>query len=64
MFMAGPRLPELIILVVIVLLIFGPGKLPSVGRGFGEMIRGFKQEADTGKREDEEASAKEAARKV
>lgn len=53
------HVPELIILVVIVLLIFGPGRLPGLGRGVGEMIRGFRQETNAAKRESEEKAAKE-----
>lgn len=56
------RVPELLIVLVIALLIFGPGKLPKVGKGVGEMIRGFRQEAETGKTE--QASAEEVAPKV
>jgi sec-independent protein translocase protein TatA len=51
------HVPELIILVVIVLLIFGPGRLPGLGRGVGEMIRGFRQETTAAKREEEEKKA-------
>ena len=57
------RIPELLIGLVIVLLIFGPGKLPGLGRGLGEMIKGFRHETATTKAE-EEAAAQEAARKV
>lgn len=31
-----------IIVLVIVLIIFGPGKLPGLGKSIGETIRGFK----------------------
>jgi sec-independent protein translocase protein TatA len=34
--------PEVIILLVIVLLVFGPGKLPEIGSAVGRGIRGFK----------------------
>jgi sec-independent protein translocase protein TatA len=34
--------PELLIILVIVVLIFGVGKLPQLGRGIGESIRNFK----------------------
>ena len=35
--------PEhLIIILVIALLIFGPSKLPGLGKGLGEAFRGFK----------------------
>ena len=36
--------PEhLIIILVIALLIFGPTKLPGLGKGLGEAFRGFKE---------------------
>lgn len=35
-------IPELLIILVIVLVIFGAGKLPQLGRGIGEGIRNFK----------------------
>ena len=35
-------LPELIIIGIIVLLIFGPKKLPDLGAGLGKAIRDFK----------------------
>ena len=34
---------HLLIILVIVLIIFGPGKLPGVGDSIGEAIRGFKK---------------------
>jgi len=38
------HLPELIIVLVIVLMIWGPGKLPSVGGALGRAIRDFRRE--------------------
>jgi sec-independent protein translocase protein TatA len=35
-------LPELLIVLAIALLIFGPRKLGELGKGLGEGIRGFK----------------------
>ena len=35
-------LPELIIIGVIALLVFGPKKLPDLGAGLGKAIRDFK----------------------
>ena len=35
-------LPELIVIVIIALLIFGPKKLGELGKGLGEGIRNFK----------------------
>ena len=40
--MFGIGLPELTIIMVIVLLIFGAGKLPGIGAGIGKGIRDFK----------------------
>jgi sec-independent protein translocase protein TatA len=34
--------PEIIILLVVVLLVFGPGKLPEIGGAVGRGIREFK----------------------
>ncbi len=41
--MFGVGMPELIVILVIVLIIFGAGKLPSIGVGLGKAIRGFKK---------------------
>lgn len=35
--------PELILILVIALIIFGPGKLPSVGASIGKAINEFKK---------------------
>jgi sec-independent protein translocase protein TatA len=35
-------IPELIIILVIVILIFGANRLPEIGRGIGKGIRNFK----------------------
>ncbi len=40
MFGLGPM--ELIIILVIILIIFGAGKLPEIGGGMGKAIRNFK----------------------
>jgi sec-independent protein translocase protein TatA len=34
---------HLLIVLAIVLVIFGPGKLPELGEGLGKSIRGFKK---------------------
>jgi sec-independent protein translocase protein TatA len=34
---------HLVILLIIVLLVFGPKNLPQIGRGLGDAIRGFKK---------------------
>lgn len=39
----GIGVPELIIVLVIVLLVFGAGKLPEIGSGLGKAIKNFKK---------------------
>lgn len=41
-------LPELLLLVAIALLIFGPSKLADLGKGLGEGIRNFKSSVREG----------------
>lgn len=36
-----------LVVLVIVLLIFGPGKLPSIGNALGKSIKNFKNAADS-----------------
>jgi sec-independent protein translocase protein TatA len=40
--MFGIGMPELIIILVIILIIFGAGKLPEIGGGMGKAIRNFR----------------------
>jgi sec-independent protein translocase protein TatA len=46
-------LPELLIILAIVFLIFGANKLPQLGAGLGEGIRNFKKSIKGGGDEDE-----------
>ncbi|MCR5176919.1 MAG: twin-arginine translocase TatA/TatE family subunit [Anaerovibrio sp.] len=41
--MFGIGVPELIIILIIGLIVFGPGKLPEIGRGLGKTIREFRK---------------------
>lgn len=43
MMLANIGVPGLILIVVIALIIFGPSKLPQVGRAMGQTIKEFKQ---------------------
>ncbi len=36
-------MPELLVVMVIVLIIFGAGKLPEIGKGLGKGIRNFRK---------------------
>ena len=35
--------PEMIVIFIVALLVFGPSKLPELGKSLGEAIRGFKK---------------------
>jgi sec-independent protein translocase protein TatA len=39
----GMGLPEIAVILVIALLVFGPKKLPEMGRSLGKAIRGFQE---------------------
>lgn len=52
--MFGLGVPELMVILVIALVIFGPSKLPQIGSGLGKAIRDFKKGVTGG--DDEEAN--------
>jgi sec-independent protein translocase protein TatA len=47
-------MPELLVIFVIVILIFGVNKIPKLGKGLGEGIRNFKSALKSGQQEAEE----------
>ena len=46
--MAGLGWQELVIVLVIIMIIFGAGKLPQVAKSLGQGVKEFKTEADGG----------------
>ena len=52
--MFGIGIPELLIIMVIILIIFGAGKLPEIGAGMGKAIKNFKGETSNIERKDHE----------
>jgi sec-independent protein translocase protein TatA len=52
---------EIVVIIAVVLLIFGPSKLPQLGSGVGKMLRGFKKEM---KAIDEDEAADKTASKA
>lgn len=53
--------PELLLVLVVVLVIFGPAKLPEVGKAIGRSIRGFKEETNGVREEIHSATTLEAS---
>ena len=56
--MFGLGMPELLVILVIVLVIFGANRLPQLGEGLGKAIRGFKKGIS-----DSDESTKESGKK-
>ncbi len=54
----GIGMPELIIILVIILIIFGAGKLPEIGAGLGKGIKNFKKAAKEPVEEDHKDPAR------
>ncbi len=48
---------HLLLILVIVLIIFGPGRLPEIGEGLGKSIRGFKKAMSDKEEPKEESKA-------
>ena len=63
----GLRLPELLIILIVVVLVFGANKIPQLGDALGRGIRNFKKASDddaidvTPKREEQEKLSQGAA---
>ena len=51
--MMGIGFPELMIILVIIMIIFGAGKLPEIGSAFGRSIKNFKSSMKEAQEQDE-----------
>ncbi len=56
--------PELILILVVVLLIFGPKNLPKLGKMFGKTINGFKKGMEEEESDDASADSEEETEKA
>jgi len=54
---------HLLLILAIVLILFGPGKLPDLGRGLGKGIREFKDAMKGGLTSESNSSTTQAAKK-
>jgi len=67
--MFGIGMPELLVILVIILIIFGAGKLPQIGEGLGKGIRNFRkattkeEDSDGTPRKVEDKKSEETAEK-
>ena len=61
--MFGLGVPELMVILVIALVVFGPSKLPQIGSGLGKAIRDFKKGVTGGEDEEAEKEQKKEAPK-
>jgi len=57
--MMGIGFPELMIILVIIMIIFGAGKLPEIGSAFGRSIKNFKTSMKEAQEEEEGAQVEE-----
>ncbi len=51
-------LPELLVILAIIIVIFGANRLPGLGRGIGDAIRGFKEGIKTDDEKEDDKNRK------
>lgn len=62
--MLGIGMPELVIILVIVMLIFGAGRLPEMGKSLGQAIRGFRKAVEEPEKVGKQDSAEQQIEKA
>lgn len=53
--MFGLGIPEIAVIGLVAILVFGPKKIPEIGSALGKTIRGFKEEMDNPQIEDNQS---------
>ncbi len=56
----GLGMPELVVILIVVLLIFGPKNLPKLGNAIGRTVKNLRKGMDDDKKEDADAEDVEA----
>ncbi len=57
--MFGLGIPEIAVIGLVAVLIFGPKKIPEIGSALGKTIRGFKEEMENPQLEDSQKQDQE-----
>ena len=60
----GMGVPELLIILVVILLIFGPKNLPKLGSALGKTVKNLREGMGAGEKEVEEAADEEVVEEV
>lgn len=64
LFMPSLGIPELLIIFLIIMVLFGASRLPQIGKGLGEGIKNFKRGLKAGEDEAEQIPEKSESRRV
>lgn len=60
--MFGLGVPEIVIIGIVAVLVFGPKRIPELGGALGKTLRGFKEEMDKPNGEEDEYFEEEGKR--
>ncbi len=61
--MFGLGAPELLLILVIALIVFGPGKLPTIGSALGKSLREFKDAVNSAETSNDSSTADQETKK-